>query len=91
MKYIEEYIPKLHIHQQRYCGPFDVLAKIGLVEYQLALQPTIKVHNVFHVSILKKCVHDATHVIYLNFIHVEPKGEFQPKTKCILKRREILL
>ena len=75
----------------RYCGPFEILAKIGLVAYQLALQPTIKVHNVFHVSILKKCVHDATHVIDWNLIYVEPKGEFQLKTKRILDKREILL
>ena len=37
----------------RYCGPFEVLAKIGSVAYQLALPPNIKVHNVFHVSLLK--------------------------------------
>jgi len=47
----------------RYCGPFEILARIGPVAYQLALLATIKVHNVFHVSLLKKYVHDATHVI----------------------------
>ena len=52
----------------RYFGPFGILAKVGPVTYQLALLPMIKVHNVFHVSILKKYVHDATHVIDWNFI-----------------------
>ena len=47
----------------RYCGPFEILEKIGPMAYQLALPPTIKVYNVFHVSILKKYVHDATHLI----------------------------
>ena len=37
----------------RYCGPFEVLSKIGPVAYHLALPPNIKVHNVFHVSLLK--------------------------------------
>ena len=67
----------------RYCRPFEILAKVGAVAYQLALPPTIKVHNIFHVSILKKCVHDAT--------QVEPKGEFQVELKRILDRRELLI
>ena len=55
----------------RNCGPFEILAKVGPVAYQLALPPNIKIHNVFHVSILKKHIHDATHVI-----QVEPEGDF---------------
>jgi len=47
----------------RYCGPFEILKRIGPIAYQLAHPATIKVHNVFHVSLLKKHVHDATHVI----------------------------
>ena len=33
----------------RYCEPFEILAKVGSVVYQLSLPPNIKVHNVFHV------------------------------------------
>jgi hypothetical protein len=36
----------------RYCGPFEILDRIGLVGYMHALLATIKVHNVFHVSII---------------------------------------
>lgn len=46
--------------------------------YQLALLVSIKVYNVFHVSLLKKYVYDTKHVIDWNVIQVEPKGEFQP-------------
>eukprot|EP00253_Pinus_taeda_P033768 PITA_33768 len=35
----------------RYCGPFQILARIGPVAYQLALPSHIRVHNVFHVSV----------------------------------------
>jgi hypothetical protein len=39
----------------RYCGPFEILEKIGPVAYMLAL-PIHESHNVFHVSLLKKYV-----------------------------------
>ena len=46
-----------------YCGPFEILEKVGPLEYQLALTANPKIRNIFHVSILKKYIHDATHVI----------------------------
>ena len=75
----------------RYHRPFEVLSKIVPVTYQLALPPTIKVHDVFHVSLLKKYVHDATHIIDWNMIQVEPEGEFQSKPFHILDRKERML
>ena len=36
----------------RYYGPFEVLANIGPVSYEIALPTCIRVHNVFHVSLL---------------------------------------
>ena len=75
----------------RYCGPFEILAKVGPVAYQLALPPNIKVHNVFHISILKRYVHDVSHVIDWNVIQVEPEGEFQVGPERILDSRELLL
>ena len=41
----------------RYVGPFKILAKRGEVAYQLELPKQLSsVHNVFHVSQLKKCL-----------------------------------
>ena len=37
----------------RYCGPFQMLERVGPVVYRLALPSHIQVHNVFHVSLLK--------------------------------------
>jgi hypothetical protein len=34
----------------RYCGPFEVLERVGPMAYMLALPPIIKEHNVFHIS-----------------------------------------
>ena len=49
----------------RYCGPFETLERVqGPVAYQLALPHNLRIHNVFHISILKEYdMHDATHVI----------------------------
>jgi hypothetical protein len=47
----------------RFCGPFQILERIGLVAYMLALLASMTVHNVFHVSLLKKYVPDPNHVI----------------------------
>ena len=50
----------------RYVGPFEILERVGAVAYRLALPPTLdKVHNVFHVSMLRKCISDPDQVIEL--------------------------
>ena len=38
----------------RYCGPFEVLERIGRIAYRLAFPASTRAHNVFHVSLLKK-------------------------------------
>jgi hypothetical protein len=38
----------------RFCGPFEILERIVPVTYMLALLASMTVHNVFHVSLLKK-------------------------------------
>jgi hypothetical protein len=41
----------------RYIGPFPILVKCGTVAYKLNLPPSVAgVHNIFHVSQLKKCL-----------------------------------
>jgi hypothetical protein len=57
--------PKL---EARYCGPLEILEKIGLVSYMLALPTSMKVHSVFHVSLLKKYVVDPNDITDWNVI-----------------------
>jgi hypothetical protein len=38
----------------RYVGPYPIVSRVGKVAYQLKLPP--RVHPVFHVSQLRKCV-----------------------------------
>ena len=51
-----------------YCGPFEVLERVGLVAYRLALTHHVKFHDVFHVSLLKIYVHDVSHIVDWNVI-----------------------
>lgn len=37
----------------RWCGPFKVITAVGLVAYRVELPRNLKIHNVFHVSLLK--------------------------------------
>ncbi|XP_038687346.1 uncharacterized protein LOC119996729 [Tripterygium wilfordii] len=40
----------------RYFGPFPIIQKVGAVAYRLELPVSAKIHPVFHVSVLKRCV-----------------------------------
>jgi len=57
--------------EARYCGPFEILERIGLVAYMIALPASMSVHNVFHVSLVNKSIPNADHVVDWNVIQVE--------------------
>ena len=47
----------------RVIGPFEMLERIGSIAYRLALPPSmLGVHEVFHVSMLRKYIPDPAHV-----------------------------
>jgi hypothetical protein len=66
------------------CGQFEILERIGPVAYMHTLFDSINVHNVFHVSLLKKYAHDPNHVIDWKLIQMEPEGDFQVQSVHIL-------
>jgi hypothetical protein len=75
----------------RFCGPFEILDRKGPVAYMLALPTSMNVHNVFHVSLLKKYVHDPNHVIDWRLIQVETEGYFQVQPVRVLDRKVKML
>ena len=58
----------------RYIKPFEVLERVGMVAYRLALS---SVHVVFHVSMLRKYTPDLTHVVDLGELVVDANGAFE--------------
>jgi hypothetical protein len=71
----------------RYCELFEILERMGPVAYMIALLASMSIHNVFHVSFLKKYIPDANHVINWNVIQVEQGGVFQVHLVRILDRK----
>ncbi|XP_019059514.1 PREDICTED: uncharacterized protein LOC104825588 [Tarenaya hassleriana] len=48
----------------RYIGPYPVIAKVGAVAYRLDLPPELgRIHDVFHVSMLRKYIADPSHIL----------------------------
>ncbi|GJZ28588.1 putative reverse transcriptase domain-containing protein [Tanacetum coccineum] len=71
----------------RYVGPFKVLKKVGAVAYKLELpQELSRVHNMFHVSNLKKCYSDDPLVVPLEGLQVGDKLHFVEEPVEIMDR-----
>ncbi|GKE49215.1 putative reverse transcriptase domain-containing protein, partial [Tanacetum coccineum] len=61
----------------RYVGPLKVMEQVGSVAYKLKLpQELSRVHNMFHVSNLKKCYADEPLVVPLDGLHFDDKLQF---------------
>jgi hypothetical protein len=73
----------------RYVGPFEILEICGPVAYRLQLPPQLAaVHNVFHVSQLKKCLQVPTEIIDLQAIAIEPDLSYAEHPIKILDAKE---
>jgi hypothetical protein len=71
----------------RHCGSFQVLKKICPVAYMFSLHASMRIHNVFHVSLLKIYVPDLNHVIDWTMIQMENEGEFWVELVRILDQK----
>ena len=70
---------------RRFIGPFEILKRIGTVAYRLALTPSMSgVHEVFHVSMLRKYTPDPAHLVDWGQIEVDTDGTFEEGPVYIL-------
>ena len=72
----------------RYCGPYVITKKINDQAYELLLPPDVKVHNVFHVSLLKKYVPDDLHILGDEQPLISKDGTLDITPERILQTRE---
>ena len=76
----------------RYVWSFEIIERIGDVAYRLALPPALsKLHDVFHVSMLKKYLHDPSHVLSYESLDVDPKLTYEERPVRILDRKDKVL
>ena len=83
----------------RYIDPYEIIEKIGPLAYRLALPPELsRIHDVFHVSMLRRYRSDPSHVLKdsevtlsENLSYVEEPVKIVDRRIKQLRQREILM
>ena len=66
----------------RFIGPYE---RVGPITYRLALPPEVtKLHNVFHVSMLRRYRSDESHVLPVQEVQVQPNLSYDEESKAII-------
>ena len=71
----------------RFIDPYEVFERIRLVAYRLALPPKLaKLHNVFHVSMLRRYQSNESHILPMQEVQVHQDYSYDEEPKAILAR-----
>ena len=73
---------------QRYISPFKILERNGSVAYRLELPQNLeRIHDVFHVSMLRKYISDPSHVLEASPIEFKEDLSFEVQPVRIIDQR----
>ena len=76
----------------RFIGPFEILERIGTVVYRLALPPSmLGVHEISHVSMLRKYTPNPAHVVDWGQIEIDTDETFEEGPVGIVDSRDRVL
>ncbi|KAK4845284.1 hypothetical protein QYF36_003122 [Acer negundo] len=76
----------------RYIGMYEIIGRVGAMAYRLALpQQLSRIHDVFHVSMLRKYIIDPTHVLTKQPVKLKEDLTYKEELIEILDRREQVL
>ena len=76
----------------RYIGPYEITERIGPVAYRLALPEELaRVHNVFHVLMLRKYITNHSHILEDPNIELREDLSYEELSVQILDREERVL
>ncbi|KAJ8750520.1 hypothetical protein K2173_015672 [Erythroxylum novogranatense] len=76
----------------RYVGPYEILERIGPLAYRLALPPELsQIHDVFHVSMLRRYRSDPSHVIQAGEVQLRDDLSYEELPVQILDTKDKVL
>lgn len=76
----------------RFIGPYEILERVGDLAYRLALPPALsRVHNVFHVSQLRRYISDPDHILEAEPLYVQEDLTYDELPLRIVDRMDRVL
>ena len=72
----------------RYIGPFRILERIRPIVYRLDMPRDLeKIHDVFHVSMLRKYIFDSSHVLEAPLVELKENLSFEVQPMVIIDQK----
>ena len=73
----------------RFIGPYTVIERVGKLAYRLELPPDLgRVHDVFHISQLRRCVADESLILQPDGVEIAEDMSYEEHPVWILARED---